>query len=98
VLENGEHLRVGPTSVNPEFKRAVEIEQHTQLTVSFTMHFNAFFASLALAASFALLAKADTIVAFSGSSCDGDVGATVQCDGSCHQFGGRHSLRVRADP
>ncbi|KAF8185722.1 hypothetical protein BJ912DRAFT_1040804 [Pholiota molesta] len=58
------------------------------------MHFNAFFASLALAASFALLAKADTIVAFSGSSCDGDVGATVQCDGSCHQFGGRHSLRI----
>ena len=41
--------------------------------------------------SFAAFAKADTIVAFGGSFCDGDVGNTVQCDGSCHQFGGRYS-------
>ncbi|TFK40560.1 hypothetical protein BDQ12DRAFT_457622 [Crucibulum laeve] len=58
------------------------------------MHFNAFFASLALAVTFALSANADTIVAFSGSSCDGSAGNTVQCDGSCHQFGGRHSVRT----
>ena len=58
------------------------------------MHLNGFFTSLALAMTFAVFAKADTIVAFSGSSCDGGAGNTVQCDGSCHQFGGRHSLRV----
>ncbi|EIW52702.1 uncharacterized protein TRAVEDRAFT_53143 [Trametes versicolor FP-101664 SS1] len=34
------------------------------------------------------------ITGFSGNSCDGDVGLNVPCDGSCHQFGGRHSFRV----
>ncbi|KAM6491666.1 hypothetical protein JOM56_007202 [Amanita muscaria] len=58
------------------------------------MHFSAIFTSLALVVTFSLSANADTIVAFSGGSCDGDVGNTVQCDGSCHQFGGRHSLRI----
>lgn len=51
--------------------------------------------SIALLVTYsALAAKAATIVAFSGSVCDGSVGNTVQCDGSCHQFSGRHSLRV----
>ncbi|KAF9035173.1 hypothetical protein BJ165DRAFT_1355826 [Panaeolus papilionaceus] len=51
--------------------------------------------SLLLAVVFAAVStRADTIVAFSGSSCDGSAGATVQCDGSCHQFAGRHSVRV----
>ncbi|KAF5328736.1 hypothetical protein D9619_011492 [Psilocybe cf. subviscida] len=50
--------------------------------------------STIFALSLAVISKADTIVAFSGNSCDGDVGNTVQCDGSCHQFGGRHSVRV----
>lgn len=58
------------------------------------MHLNFFFTSLAFAVAFAGFAKADTIVAFSGSTCDGDAGDTVQCDGSCHLFGGRHSLLV----
>ena len=34
------------------------------------------------------------IVAFSGSNCDGDEGANVKCDNSCHSFGNRHSLLV----
>ncbi|TFK92496.1 hypothetical protein K466DRAFT_650406 [Polyporus arcularius HHB13444] len=34
------------------------------------------------------------ITAFSGSSCDGDVGLNVPCDGSCHKFDERHSFRV----
>ncbi|TFK92497.1 hypothetical protein K466DRAFT_222808 [Polyporus arcularius HHB13444] len=35
------------------------------------------------------------ITAYSGSSCDGDVGLNVPCDGSCHKFDDRHSFRVR---
>ncbi|KDR70651.1 hypothetical protein GALMADRAFT_229967 [Galerina marginata CBS 339.88] len=58
------------------------------------MHFTSIFAPVILAVAFALSAQADTIVAFSGSQCDGAVGNTVQCDGSCHQFSGRHSLRI----
>ncbi len=38
------------------------------------------------------------ITAFSGSSCDGDVGLNVPCDGSCHKFDERHSFRVRPFP
>ncbi|KAI0762441.1 hypothetical protein C8Q74DRAFT_1220412 [Fomes fomentarius] len=34
------------------------------------------------------------ITAFSGSSCDGNVGNNVPCDGSCHAFDDRHSFRV----
>ncbi|OJT11893.1 hypothetical protein TRAPUB_11539 [Trametes pubescens] len=33
------------------------------------------------------------ITAFSGSSCDGNAGLHVPCDGSCHQFDDRHSFR-----
>ncbi|KAM6496690.1 hypothetical protein JOM56_007163 [Amanita muscaria] len=58
------------------------------------MHFKTIFTSIALAVTFTLSANADTIVAFSSTTCDGAVGNTVQCDGSCHQFGGRHSLRI----
>lgn len=35
------------------------------------------------------------ITAFSGNTCDGAAGLNVPCDGSCHQFNGRHSFRVR---
>jgi hypothetical protein len=59
------------------------------------MHFTAFLTSLAVAAAFTVSANADTIVAYSGSSCDGTVGSVVTCDGSCIQFDGRHSLEVR---
>lgn len=38
------------------------------------------------------------ITAFSGSSCDGNAGLNVPCDGSCHQFDNRHSFRVRIFP
>ncbi|PPQ96767.1 hypothetical protein CVT26_006256 [Gymnopilus dilepis] len=58
------------------------------------MKFTSPFIYLAFVLVVSLSAEADTIVAFSGSSCDGDVGSTVQCDGSCHQFSGRHSLRI----
>ncbi|KAF8185723.1 hypothetical protein BJ912DRAFT_959316 [Pholiota molesta] len=58
------------------------------------MHFNTPFTSLALALTFALSANADTIVAFSTNTCSGDIGNTVQCDGSCHLFTGRHSLLI----
>ncbi|KAL1943641.1 hypothetical protein VTO73DRAFT_4086 [Trametes versicolor] len=34
------------------------------------------------------------ITAFSGNTCDGAAGLNVPCDGSCHQFNGRHSFRV----
>ncbi|KAF9564507.1 hypothetical protein CPC08DRAFT_660352 [Agrocybe pediades] len=52
------------------------------------------YTTLVLAVGFLSLCKADTIVAFNGNSCDGAAGATVQCDGSCHQFAGRHSVRI----
>ncbi|KAF8187127.1 hypothetical protein BJ912DRAFT_970170 [Pholiota molesta] len=58
------------------------------------MYFNAFFTSLLLAATFTFSTNADTIVAFSSTLCDGSVGDTVQCDSSCHQFTGRHSLMI----
>ncbi|KAF8185684.1 hypothetical protein BJ912DRAFT_1113997 [Pholiota molesta] len=58
------------------------------------MHFTAFLTSLGVAATFAVSASADTIVAYSGSSCDGTVGSVVTCDGSCIQFSGRHSLEI----
>ena len=71
------------------------------------MQLNTYFTSLALTVTFSVFAKADTmatfnavfasvdtIVAFSNNDCDGAMGATVQCDGSCHQFAGRHSLKV----
>lgn len=38
------------------------------------------------------------ITAFSGSSCDGNAGLNVPCDGSCHKFDDRHSFRVRIFP
>lgn len=52
--------------------------------------------SAVFALSLAVVSQAaDTIVAFSGNFCDGDEGLTVPCDGSCHQFDGRHSVFVR---
>ncbi|KAJ4472226.1 hypothetical protein J3R30DRAFT_3685686 [Lentinula aciculospora] len=36
------------------------------------------------------------IIAWSGVDCDGDEGANVACDGSCHSFEGRHSFEVVA--
>ncbi|KAF9552354.1 hypothetical protein CPC08DRAFT_674203 [Agrocybe pediades] len=57
------------------------------------MHFN-LLSTLILTVGFSSLCKADTIVAFNGNECDGDEGATVPCDGSCHQFAGRHSVFI----
>ncbi|KAF9062853.1 hypothetical protein BDP27DRAFT_1233022 [Rhodocollybia butyracea] len=37
---------------------------------------------------------AQNLVAWSGNACDGDEGDSVPCDGSCHQFGGRHSYEA----
>jgi hypothetical protein len=42
---------------------------------------------------YAMVVLAD-ISAFSGTACDGDVGADVACDGSCHSFSGRHSFKA----
>ncbi|OJT11894.1 hypothetical protein TRAPUB_11540 [Trametes pubescens] len=53
----------------------------------------AYLASALLSALAPQMAQAG-ITAFSGSSCDGDVGLDVPCDGSCHQFDERHSFRV----
>ncbi|KAJ4472227.1 hypothetical protein J3R30DRAFT_1055860 [Lentinula aciculospora] len=36
------------------------------------------------------------IIAWSGNACDGDEGANVACDGSCHSFVNRHSFEVVA--
>ncbi|KAF8893156.1 hypothetical protein CPB84DRAFT_1783308 [Gymnopilus junonius] len=58
------------------------------------MKFSALFTSIALIVAFTSSINADTIVPFSGSTCDGVAGSTVQCDGSCHLFGGRHSVKI----
>lgn len=50
-------------------------------------------ASLFLISLFTRIVLAD-ISAFSGTACDGDVGADVACDGSCHSFSGRHSFEA----
>jgi hypothetical protein len=42
----------------------------------------------------AIHAKAQTLAAWSGSTCDSAQGLTVPCDGSCHSFVGRHSFEV----
>ncbi|KAH9477217.1 hypothetical protein JR316_0011136 [Psilocybe cubensis] len=51
--------------------------------------------SLILALSLSLpsqaLLKGNAIAAFSGPNCDGNMGAIVNCDSSCHQFTGRQS-------
>lgn len=63
------------------------------------MHFST--TALAYLASALLLAPQVAqagITAFSGSSCDGNVGLNVPCDGSCHKFDDRHSFRVRVLP
>lgn len=33
-----------------------------------------------------------TIIAYSGTACDGSAGLDVPCDGSCHSFDTRHSF------
>ncbi|KAF9557742.1 hypothetical protein CPC08DRAFT_751791 [Agrocybe pediades] len=50
-----------------------------------------------LAVVFALtsVVKCD-VIAFSGSFCDLDEGRDVSCNGDCHTFGNRHSLKVTA--
>ncbi|KAJ7232251.1 hypothetical protein C8J57DRAFT_1091326 [Mycena rebaudengoi] len=42
----------------------------------------------------AIHAKAQTLAAWSGSTCDSAQGLTVPCDGSCHSFVGRHSFEI----
>ncbi|KAJ7612649.1 hypothetical protein FB45DRAFT_939474 [Roridomyces roridus] len=39
-------------------------------------------------------ASAQSVVAFSGSACDGDEGDTDACNGSCHSFQNRHSFHI----
>ncbi|PPQ93815.1 hypothetical protein CVT25_013524 [Psilocybe cyanescens] len=58
------------------------------------MLFKSFFTSLSLAATLAFSARADTIAAYNGTDCTGSVGNSVQCDGSCHDFTDRHSLKT----
>ncbi|KAH9474767.1 hypothetical protein JR316_0013232 [Psilocybe cubensis] len=58
------------------------------------MFFNKSFSALAVALLFSVSAQAATIVAYSGNTCNGNVGNTVPCDGSCRSFSGRHSLKI----
>ncbi|KAJ7263128.1 hypothetical protein B0H12DRAFT_1012467 [Mycena haematopus] len=53
-----------------------------------------FAASIIAAVVFATLTVKGDFVAFSGNDCDGDQGANVACDGSCHSFDGRHSFEL----
>lgn len=55
------------------------------------MKFTTIFTFVFYAIGTIAVTKAD-IVAFSGSTCDGDEGDNVPCDGSCHDFSNRHSL------
>ncbi|PPQ92251.1 hypothetical protein CVT25_008933 [Psilocybe cyanescens] len=58
------------------------------------MYFSSLITSLALMACLSASARGATIVGYGSTSCDGSVGDTVQCDGSCHSFTDRHSLKV----
>ncbi|KAK7039848.1 hypothetical protein R3P38DRAFT_2515114 [Favolaschia claudopus] len=51
---------------------------------------SAFVAAIALA----LHANAQSIIGFSGDSCNGSQGDSVACNGACIDFSGRHSFEV----
>lgn len=50
--------------------------------------------TLSLCASVQAVITGNAIAAFSKPNCDGDMGAIVPCDSSCHQFTGRQSHLV----
>ncbi|KAF8209960.1 hypothetical protein K438DRAFT_1571709 [Mycena galopus ATCC 62051] len=47
-----------------------------------------------LAVLLAIQVNAQTLIAWSGSSCNGAEGLEVPCDGTCFDFTGRHSYEV----
>ena len=60
----------------------------------FDLSMRSFTFSVVAAALLAVLSVNADLIAWSGNTCDGDQGNNVPCDGSCHQFGGRHSFEV----
>ncbi|KAJ7612648.1 hypothetical protein FB45DRAFT_759813 [Roridomyces roridus] len=58
------------------------------------MRFTSRFIFNAAVLALASYASAQTFVAFSGDTCNGDEGADVVCNGDCGSFSGRHSFHV----
>ncbi|EJD44465.1 hypothetical protein AURDEDRAFT_166556 [Auricularia subglabra TFB-10046 SS5] len=50
--------------------------------------------SLVSVATLVAAVPAYAVIAWSGDNCNGAQGADVPCDGSCHDFSGRHSFRA----